>query len=148
MGPRPDPPVHSARPAGKTSISMFRSPSALGAASRPRVPSVSFVFLVRYYSSRSAATGGPTLGPCPPDLQGSSRCPARRNPSFLLVEVSTSSGSPTRGDPASALLEVRDPDQNARHGPLPERPSSTLSEVLFNRTAQLLLHPRPWLEPD
>jgi len=77
-------------------------------------------------------------------LQGMKKAKSS-NPLFLLDEVDKM-GADWRGDPASALLEVLDPEQNSTFNDHYLEVDYDLSDVLFVTTANTLRMPQPLMD--
>lgn len=85
------------------------------------------------------------IGSMPGKIIQSMKKAKSSNPLFLLDEVDKM-GNDWRGDPASALLEVLDPEQNATFNDHYLEVDYDLSDVMFVTTANTLNMPGPLLD--
>lgn len=85
------------------------------------------------------------IGSMPGKIIQSMKKAKASNPLFLLDEVDKM-GQDFRGDPASALLEVLDPEQNATFNDHYLEVDYDLSDIMFITTANTMNMPRPLLD--
>jgi ATP-dependent Lon protease len=85
------------------------------------------------------------IGSMPGKIIQSMKKAKNTNPFFLLDEIDKM-GADWRGDPASALLEVLDPEQNATFNDHYLEIDYDLSNVMFVTTANTLRMPQPLLD--
>lgn len=85
------------------------------------------------------------IGSMPGKVMQSMKKAESSNPLFLLDEIDKM-GQDFRGDPASALLEVLDPEQNSKFNDHYLEVDYDLSDVMFVTTANSLRMPQPLLD--
>ena len=85
------------------------------------------------------------IGSMPGKIMQSMKKAGKTNPLFLLDEIDKM-GQDFRGDPASALLEVLDPEQNSKFNDHYLEVDYDLSNVMFVTTANTMNMPRPLMD--